>query len=103
MSIRLAYVATHPIQYQAPLLRRIASDPEIDLNVLFLSDYSLQKHSEPAFGQSVHWDVPLTDGYQWQVLATSRSQSSLRWPIAGLKRRLESGNFDAVWIHGWGR
>ena len=28
---RLAYVVSHPIQYQAPLLRRINAEPDIDL------------------------------------------------------------------------
>ncbi len=38
--IRLAYFVTHPIQYQAPLLRRIAQEPDIDLAVFFCSDLS---------------------------------------------------------------
>ena len=32
--VRLAYLVSHPIQYQAPLLRRIAQEPDIDLTVL---------------------------------------------------------------------
>ena len=34
-SVRLAYLATHPIQYQAPLLRRIAQEPGIDLTAKY--------------------------------------------------------------------
>jgi len=33
--VRLAYLVTHPIQYQAPLLRRLAQEPDIDLMVFF--------------------------------------------------------------------
>jgi hypothetical protein len=33
--LRLAYFVTHPIQYQAPLLRRIAQEPDIDLMGVF--------------------------------------------------------------------
>jgi len=29
--LRLAYFVSHPIQYQAPLLRRIAREPDLDL------------------------------------------------------------------------
>ena len=32
---RLLYVVSHPIQYQAPLLRLIAAQPDIALTVLF--------------------------------------------------------------------
>jgi glycosyltransferase involved in cell wall biosynthesis len=103
MSTRLAYIVSHPIQYQAPLLRRIASDPDIDLTVMFLSDFSLREHHESAFGQSFRWDVPLTEGYRWEVLSSGGSQSSTRWPVRNLKRRVTAGNFDAVWVHGWGR
>src|SRR5262249_26860794 len=34
---RLGYLVTHPIQYQAPLLRKLAASGEVDLSVFFLS------------------------------------------------------------------
>ena len=37
---RLAYLVTHPIQYQAPLLRTIAAEPDLDLQVFFCGDVS---------------------------------------------------------------
>ena len=49
--IRLAYLVTHPIQYQAPLLRRIAAEPGIDLTVFFCSDFSLKSYLDPCFGK----------------------------------------------------
>ena len=66
--IRLAYLVTHPIQYQAPLLRRIAAEPGIDLTVFFCSDFSLQKFLDPDFGQVIAWDIPLMEGYRYEVL-----------------------------------
>ena len=39
--IKLAYLVTHPIQYQAPLLRKIADDPGIELTVFFCSNLSV--------------------------------------------------------------
>ena len=35
MVTKLLYIVSHPIQYQAPLLRRIAEQPDVDLRVLF--------------------------------------------------------------------
>ncbi len=100
---RVAYIVTHPIQYQAPLLRRIACDSEIDLTVMFLSDFSLRRHHEAAFGRTFQWDVPLTEGYNWELASRGRTQASTLWPVRNLKRRLGAGNFDALWVHGWGR
>jgi hypothetical protein len=62
--VRLAYLVTHPIQYQAPLLRRIAAEPDIDLTVFFGSDFSLKSYLDPAFGKVIAWDVDLTGGYR---------------------------------------
>ena len=102
---KIACIVTHPIQYQAPLLRLIAASREIDLKVLFLSDFSLHAHYETAFGKTFKWDVNLTDGYQWEVLprwGIGHSTPMRRWwPVSGVKRRLREGNFDAVWVHGW--
>ena len=35
MKPRLTYFVSHPIQYQAPLLRWISRDPSIDFQVIF--------------------------------------------------------------------
>ena len=51
---RIAYIVSHPIQYQAPLLRRLAMEKGIDLTVLFLSDFSTPEYSDCAFGQYIN-------------------------------------------------
>src|SRR5437870_3996480 len=103
---RLAYFVSHPIQYQAPLLRLLAGNEGIDPKVFFLSDFSLHAHYEHAFKQTFKWDVPLMEGYEWEVLPLwcIGPSTPLRphWPVQGLKRRLREGRFDAVWVHGWG-
>ena len=38
--LRLAYLVTHPIQYQAPLLRRVAAEPDIDFTAFFVLVFS---------------------------------------------------------------
>jgi glycosyltransferase involved in cell wall biosynthesis len=104
-SFRVAYVVTHPIQYQAPLLRALANCGAIDLEVFFLSDFSLRAHYEQAFQRTFKWDTDLTEGYRWQVLprrCIGASTTLERWlPLAGLRKRLRAGQFDALWVHGW--
>ena len=102
---RLAYFVSHPIQYQAPLLRLIDSDPEIDLTVFFYSDFSLHSYKDKGFGRTVKWDIPLTEGYKHEFLkcwGSCQWRGWLRQPIAtNVMSALEQGNFDAVWVHGW--
>jgi len=102
--IRLAYLVSHPIQYQAPLLRRIASDPTIDLTVLFGSDLSTRPYRDPGFNRDITWDTPLLDGYRHEFLQPLRDTGhiSATSPISrGLYARLKFGRFDALWVHGY--
>jgi glycosyltransferase involved in cell wall biosynthesis len=103
--MRLAYFVSHPIQYQAPLLRHIAADPDIKLKVFFYSDFSLNAYTDPGFGRVIEWDVPLTEGYDYEFLdcvGSKKYENALRQPIAiNIVDRLKVGKFDAVWVHGW--
>jgi hypothetical protein len=62
--IRLAWLSTYPIQYQASLLRAIAQSTEIDLTALFFSDFSTRNYLDREFGREIKWDTPLLEGYQ---------------------------------------
>jgi glycosyltransferase involved in cell wall biosynthesis len=106
--VRLAYFVSHPIQYQAPLLRRIAIDPKIELTVLFGSDFSLRGYKDRGFGVEVAWDTPLLDGYHSEFLPSWRDAGGVSpvTPISrGLYRRLQQNDgspaFDALWVHGY--
>jgi glycosyltransferase involved in cell wall biosynthesis len=102
--VRLAYLVSHPIQYQAPLLRRIAREPGIDLTVLFGSDFSVRGYKDEGFGVEVRWDTPLLEGYRSEFLPNLRDTGglSLSSPISrGIYNRLRRGRFEALWVHGY--
>jgi glycosyltransferase involved in cell wall biosynthesis len=110
--VRLAYLVSHPIQYQAPLLRRIAEEPDIDLTVFFGSDFSVRGYRDEGFGVGVKWDIPLLDGYRHEFLPRLRDRGtvSVASPLNyGIVSRLrgEGGDaagdtaFDALWVHGY--
>ncbi len=103
--VRLAYLVTHPIQYQAPLLRRIAAMPEIDLHVFFQSDISIRSYHDRGFGQAIAWDVPLLEGYGHTFLPPLGRVRTDGVPgySRGLARALARGRFDALWVHGYAR
>jgi glycosyltransferase involved in cell wall biosynthesis len=102
--LRLAYFVSHPIQYQAPLLRRIAQEPDIDLQVFFSSDHSVREFVDEGFKVKVEWDVPLLEGYKHEFLPHLPGPDGLGFarPFSyGIFDRLQTGGFDAVWVHGY--
>lgn len=103
--VRLAYFVSHPIQYQAPLLRRIALESDIDLQVFFFSDLSVRGYSDKGFGGiQIKWDIPLLDGYAHEFLPAFRKKNTFSFasPLNyGILSRLRHGSFDAVWVHGY--
>ena len=106
-SPRLLIATSHPIQYQAPLFRSLAANPDVDVEVLFLT--LPNAHQQGAgFGVPFQWDIPLLDGY-----SSRQSQSTLgpglgcgfrglrlRHPIRAL-RGLDGRLPDVVLITGW--
>jgi len=105
--VRLAYLVSHPIQYQAPLLRRIAQEPDIDLTVFFGSDFSLRSYQDEGFGVNVKWDVPLLDGYRYEFLPVIRDDGTqtvttpLNYGILSALRGGAEPGFDVLWVHGY--
>lgn len=107
-TVRIAYLVSHPIQYQAPLLRRIAQESDIDLTVLFGSDFSLKDYADEGFGVDVKWDVPLVDGYKHEFLPVVRDNASVgpaapisRGILGRLRGRAGQPGFDLLWVHGY--
>jgi glycosyltransferase involved in cell wall biosynthesis len=106
--VRLAYLVSHPIQYQAPLLRRIAQEPDIDLTVFFASNFSVREYVDKGFGVDVKWDVPLLDGYRHEFLPSiwdkrrTGPTSQLNYGIfSRLLGRHGDAGFDVLWVHGY--
>jgi glycosyltransferase involved in cell wall biosynthesis len=105
MRYRLAALTSHPIQYQAPLFRALARRPEVDLTVLFCSDFGVQPSADPGFGKVIRYDVPLTEGYAHRFLKNvsprpgpARFEGEVNLEIAPLLLR---ERFDALWVHGY--
>jgi glycosyltransferase involved in cell wall biosynthesis len=106
--VRLAYLVSHPIQYQAPLLRRIAQEPDIDLTVFFGSDFSVRSYQDEGFGVDVKWDVPLLEGYRHKFLPVIRDDGTqtvttpLNYGIySELRGREGEPGYDLLWTHGY--
>ncbi|MFN0219994.1 MAG: glycosyltransferase family 4 protein [Hyphomicrobium sp.] len=101
--MRLAVVASHPIQYHAPLYRCLAE--RIDLKVFYAHRADANDQSLAGFGVPFEWDVDLLSGYRHEFLTNSSREPGLHH-FAGcdspdINSRLVSGGFDAVLLQGW--
>jgi glycosyltransferase involved in cell wall biosynthesis len=95
---RVLAVASHPVQYSAPLFRLMARHPELDFHVAYCSLRGAEAGHDPEFDTSVKWDVPLLDGYPWTHLPNrgSGSESFFGLRNPGLWDLIRQGHFDAV-------
>lgn len=95
---RVLAVASHPVQYSAPLFRLLAQHPQLDFHVAYCSLRGAQAGHDPEFGTSVKWDVPLLDGYAWTHITNrgSGSESFFGLYNTGLWKFIRRGRFDAV-------
>jgi glycosyltransferase involved in cell wall biosynthesis len=102
---KLAVLMSHPIQYQVPLLRRLSEESSLDVTVYFMSDRGTRAGFVKGYGETVKWDIPLLDGYRYEFLrnvSPEKDNPSL-WSKfhPGVLRALWSGNYDAVYVHGY--
>lgn len=102
---RLAIVASHVIQYQAPLFQRLAASGEVDLTVFYCDSAGSEVYHDRDMKTALAWDLPLLSGYDHQTLRNYSRLGSLNgWGLVnfGLPARLVTGHFDAIVFMGWG-
>ncbi len=101
--MRIGYLVSHPIQYQAPLLRHLVAHGGLDLTALFLSDFSLRSYVDQGFGVAVRWDVPLLEGYKSRFVPRflGGGEVSFLNPLHGDLRHQLAGRIDVLWLHGY--
>jgi glycosyltransferase involved in cell wall biosynthesis len=102
-SLRLAIVASHPVQYLAPWYRALAV--RLNLQVLFAHRISPADHARGGFDVGFEWDTPLFEGYsfEWLVNTASRPGVDHFWGCntPGIGTAIRRGDFDAVLVNGW--
>jgi glycosyltransferase involved in cell wall biosynthesis len=95
---RVLAIASHPVQYAAPIFRLMAQHPQLDFQVAYCGMRGAEAGHDPEFGHSVKWDVPLLDGYAWTHLPNhgSGTESFFGLRNPGLWKLIRNGRFDAV-------
>lgn len=102
---RLAILVSNPIHYQVPLYRRLFQHPEIDLTVLFCSDFGISNHNDPGWGRPLNYDAEILEGYNYKFLRNISPKPLPNYFFGmintGLIKQLRKERYDAVWVHGW--
>jgi len=70
---RLLIAGSHPVQYHTPLFQRLAADPALEVDVLYLTIPSAETQGL-GFGKAFTWDVPLLVGYRWHRALSTRGR-----------------------------
>ena len=101
---KLAVLNSHPIQYFAPLYRRIAQEPDIELTVYYCSRQGVDSYKDPGFGVEFKWDIDLLEGYHHKFLPNVRSAKTVRGPLSlinpAITSELSREKHDALWVFG---
>ena len=104
MNVRLGILTTHPIQYQVPWFRALAKLAEINLTVFFCMIPDEVQQGD-GFGVPFKWDIPLLEGYRYEVLENTASKPSISnfygCDTPGIGEIVKNGGFDAFIVNGW--
>jgi len=102
---KIAVFISHPVQYQVPLFRRLASEPSIDLKLFFFWDFGVKETYDPQFGQKIKWDIPILEGYKYEFLkniAHNKTSAHFLGEInPSLFLKIIKDNYDAIIVFGW--
>lgn len=95
---RVLAIGSHPVQYMAPLLRRMTRHPQLDLSVAYCTLRGAQPAYDPDFNTTVQWDIPLLEGYSWKEILNQGSGQDSFWGLynPGLWKLIRKEPFDAV-------
>lgn len=102
---RLVVLASHPIQYRAPLYRHLAREPWLDLEVWYGDAYGVEPRDGGWGVENFVWDGDLLSGYRHRFLRNvsprphpSTALGKINPELPGALRRSRP---DAVWISGY--
>ena len=65
---KIVFVQSHPIHWFSPQFKYIAEQSEFDFEVLYCSEYGLNKEPDHEFGKHIDFKVDLLDGYKYIFL-----------------------------------
>lgn len=101
--MRIGILSSHPIQYEAPLFRRLAQ--LADIHVYFAHNSTAVDQAKAGYDVPFEWDIDLLSGYQHTFLSNRAQSPNLR-QFSGcdtpeIADYIYKGHFDAFIVTGW--
>lgn len=103
--MKFSAVISHPIQHFSPVFRELATRPGVEVRIFYICDHGLTETRDAGFGKTFAWDIPLTDGYDYEILNPGLDMGKASFSIMDspqLVDKLEKFRPDLIWLHGYG-
>lgn len=100
----LLIIATHPVQYHAPVFRYLHNTLNLDLTVIYGSNRGAVSYLDKEFGVKLSWDIDLLSGYRHYFLKNEHKDIEIKKGVVcegGLERLMDLINPSAVLILGY--
>lgn len=106
ITMKLAIVSTHPVQYNAPLFALLAASNKINVKVFYTWSQSQKGPKyDPGFGKDIEWDIPLLEGYNYAFVENvSKDPGTHHFKgieNPGLNNEITHWQPDAILVYGW--
>lgn len=102
---KLAIVITHPIQYYAPVFKRLTERERLQIKVFYTWGKLQYPRYDPGFGRAIQWDIPLLEGYDYTFVRNNSffPGSNCFWGTVNfsLHREIEDWRPEALLVVGW--
>jgi glycosyltransferase involved in cell wall biosynthesis len=103
---KLVIVLDHPTQHFSPWFRNVQRLGQVELTVLYQSAKGAEPFFDRDFAEHITWDVPLLDGYAFEVMPRRKTTPKFRFwaddnPVVA--KRLDELNPDVVLVFGYAR
>jgi len=102
---KLAIISSHPIQYNAPMFALLSKSDIIEPKVFYTWSQSTDTVEDKDFGKKIQWDIPLLDGYQYEIVENISAdpgphhRNGIDCPT--LNKSIEDWGADALMVFGW--
>lgn len=102
---KIGIYLTHPIQYWSPILKSLASAPDVKLHVFYSRDTCTYGYYDADFNRQIKWDLPLLSGYNYSFIK-SGALSKMGIPFFShsskdISKIIADSNFDAFILQGY--
>jgi glycosyltransferase involved in cell wall biosynthesis len=103
---KIAIIASHPVQYNAPWFKLLAQSPLVKPKVFYTWEQSGKGAKyDPDFAKEIEWDIPLLEGYEYTFvknIATDPGSHHFKGIVnPTLNEEIMEWGPDAVLIIGW--